>query len=192
MTGGGVTEVWRYQVGVEAIWFLIYQQRFHIVARLVVDLSRRGGWRSTQLSNIVCFEKTLTLNDKRFTPLHSVWHQQLSVCSCRRLHPVISVYSMLSFVLLVPHQEESSPSRTRGLETIRGLACLTLCFNCHRRKDGNSDSSDRIYGVAADTENSVYLAGFQYSSSSSTENFAVLKINAGGDLLWQWEVRLIL
>lgn len=83
----------------------------------------------------------------------------------------------------------------RELETIQG-PCLSLSASRavfqfgYRRKGGNSEVDNRIFGVAANTENSVYLAGGQYRLSSSMWNFAVLKINAGGDLLWQWEVRL--
>lgn len=41
------------------------------------------------------------------------------------------------------------------------------------------------------TDNSIFLAGSQNGLNTSSGDFAVVKLDADGDLLWEWQVRLV-
>lgn len=60
----------------------------------------------------------------------------------------------------------------------------------HCRKGGGSQSIDVGYGVTAAADNSIYLAGTQYDSTVSRFELAMVKLDADGELLWEWQVRL--
>jgi len=51
-----------------------------------------------------------------------------------------------------------------------------------RRYDGPSDSTDRAYAIALDNSGNIYVTGFSISSTSS--DYATIKYNSNGDMIW--------
>lgn len=52
-------------------------------------------------------------------------------------------------------------------------------------------SNDFVYGVAVDADNSVFLLGSQDDLDNTGIDFAAIKIDSDGHLLWEWKVRLV-
>lgn len=73
----------------------------------------------------------------------------------------------------------------------RYLSCTVPCLNFYH-KSGVLPSDYFCYGVTAAADNSIYLAGSRLVDSGSGRNFAVVKLDSNGELLWDWQVRFVL
>lgn len=65
--------------------------------------------------------------------------------------------------------------------------CPVFCF-CHK----GGYSYDYAYGLAVAADNSAFLAGTKYRSAGSGWDYAIVKLDADGDFLWDWQVRFAL
>lgn len=69
---------------------------------------------------------------------------------------------------------------------------LSYTFFTYLSWGGFYPSNDFVLGVAVATDNSVFLLGAQDDFGTSGSEFATVKLDADGDFLWEWTVRLIL